>query len=465
MIEFDCEKCGKKIRVNEELAGRTGKCSGCGEKLVIPSASVSQPEPKKQRSSEVSKVNSNLVSSPPLVSPQPLPQSSPGVAVQVNVDNSPVADGLGISSLIVGILSFFVCWIPLINFGVGGLGLLLGIAGIVMAIQRKGNAIGYSIAGTAVSTVSFLLGVLYLTMFAGALNSNVQTSSNRPERTSTQSNELSDPATSDLSTGESNNTNIEPANSKWAPVQIPIKIGSVELKVTEVKIGKVSLTSEFTDRVTETPEEYLMIRVKIKNQDLNKKINYRSWSGDFATISGITASLTDEHGNKYRFIKTPSTFKIKDTDGNDSIYPQKEIQDAVVFEVPVATSNKFFLTLSAKGCDEKEDFLIEVPRSYLIGANVAQNTAPSTVPNNQARSAWINETYKSRIVKVGPKKWQELRNDTNELSWNFDELGENPEYIELFLVERMQKGRLYADRLELFIDNQWVNAAQGRWDK
>jgi hypothetical protein len=465
MIEFDCEKCGKKIRVNEELAGRTGKCSGCGEKLVIPSASVSQPEPKKQRSSEVSKVNSNLVSPPPLVSPQPLPQSSPGVAVQVNVDNSPVADGLGISSLIVGILSFFVCWIPLINFGVGGLGLLLGIAGIVMAIQRKGNAIGYSIAGTAVSTVSFLLGVLYLTMFAGALNSNAQKSKNGQERISTQSNELSDPATSDLSTVASNNSKVEPENSKWAPVQIPIKIGSVELKVTEAKIGKVSLTSEFTDRVTETPEEYFMIRLKIKNQDLNKKINYRSWSGDFATISGITASLTDEHGNKYRFIKTPSTFKIKDTDGSDSIYPQKEIQDAVVFEVPVATSTKFFLTLSAKGCEEKGEFLIEVPRSYLSGANVAQNNVPGTVPNTQARSAWINETYKSRIVRVGPKKWQELRNDTNELSWNYDELGENAEYIEVFLVERMQKGRIYADRLELFIDNQWVNAAQGRWEK
>jgi hypothetical protein len=29
----------------------------------------------------------------------------------------------------------------------------------------------------------------------------------------------------------------------------------------------------------------------------------------------------------------------------------------------------------------------------------------------------------------------------------------------------MQKGRIYADRLELFIDNQWVNAAQGRWEK
>jgi hypothetical protein len=465
MIEFDCEKCGKKIRVNAELAGRTGKCSGCGEKLVIPSAAISKPEPKKQRSLEVSKVNTNLVSPPPLVSTQHLPQSSPGVAVQVNVDNSPVADGLGISSLIVGILSFFVCWIPLINFGVGGLGLLLGIAGIVMAIQRKGNAIGYSIAGTAVSTVSFLLGVLYLAMFAGALNSNVQTSGTRQESISTKSDEPSDPATSDLSTDASNNSNVQPGNSKWASAQIPINIGSVELKVTEAKIGKVSLTSGFSDRVTETPEEYFMIRVRIKNRDLNKKINYRSWSGDFATISGITASLTDEHGNKYRFVKTPSTFKIKDTDGSDSIYPQKEIQDAVVFEVPVATSTKFFLTLSAKGCEEKGDFLIEIPRSYLNGANVAQNTALGIVPNNKARSVWINETYKSRIVRVGPKKWQELRDDTNELSWNYDELAENAEYVEVFLVERMQKGKLYADRLELFIDNQWVNAAQGRWEK
>jgi hypothetical protein len=393
--------------------------------------------------------------------------------VQVNVDNSPVADGLGISSLIVGILSFFVCWIPLINFGVGGLGLLLGIAGIVMAIQRKGNAIGYSIAGTAVSTISFLLGVLYLTMFAGALKSNMQTAENQQESVSTVPSNLSAPSRSDEKTVTSARTNDQPENKNWVAAQMPISIGNVELEVTEAKIGKISLVSEFNDRVSETPEEYFLIRLRIKNNDINKKINYRSWMGDFANLSGVTASLTDEHGNKYKFITTPSTFKIEGTEGNGSIYPQKDIQDAVVFEQPVPTATKFFLTLSATGCDEKGEFLFEVPRTYLNGfklpKNSAQNTNTNTSQNTNtdttAKSVWINDTYKSRIVRVGPKKWQELQNSTNELSWNYDELGENAEYVEVFLVERMQKGRIYAERLELFIDNQWVNAAQGRWEK
>lgn len=38
MIEFQCPNCGKQLRVKPELAGRTGKCTGCSEKIVVPAA-------------------------------------------------------------------------------------------------------------------------------------------------------------------------------------------------------------------------------------------------------------------------------------------------------------------------------------------------------------------------------------------------------------------------------------------
>ena len=505
MIDFQCENCGKKIRVKDELAGRTGKCAGCGLKISIPNAIIESPLNDSLTPLAIAKPKSLAPTPPPLIHTQPSPTSNPGVAVQVNVDSSPMADGLGISSLIIGILSFLVCWIPLINFGMGGLGLLLGIAGIVMAVQRKGQGVGYSIAGTAVSTISFLLGILYLTVFASILstpekiagkpsNSSAEGTSQSPYASTAASQDNSSPLNSSTPGGGASNA------SKWTIVPAPITLGRVTLDVTEAKIGKVPYVGPLTDSVSFSKEDYLLIRVKIRNNDPNRKIDYRSWSNTLASLAGIEATLSDEFGNKYKYVRNPAAFEIQDTAGGESIYPQKEIRDAVVFETPVPNATKFFLTLSAVGCEEKGEFQFEIPREFTGNTNAPGSSNASSPPENlpagtsaipnqtktspsspdtiptppqpttappttSPRNTWVNDTYKSRIVRVGAKKWQELTIGTNELVWNYDELGETPEYLEVFLVERNQKGRLYNDRIELFINNNWVNAAQGRWER
>lgn len=38
MIEFQCQSCGKYLRVSDAKAGKKGKCPGCGEMLHVPSA-------------------------------------------------------------------------------------------------------------------------------------------------------------------------------------------------------------------------------------------------------------------------------------------------------------------------------------------------------------------------------------------------------------------------------------------
>lgn len=36
MIEFQCPKCGKQLKVKSDYAGRTGSCSGCKAKVLVP---------------------------------------------------------------------------------------------------------------------------------------------------------------------------------------------------------------------------------------------------------------------------------------------------------------------------------------------------------------------------------------------------------------------------------------------
>lgn len=187
MIRFKCPHCGKAIGVKDEGAGKKGKCPACGQTVHVPKARVQEkPEPAETSKPPVhspAEPKQEILDAPrtqppqipahpqtPLTTgyqPQPVAPMPAPVAVQVNVNQSRAAHSLGIASLVLGILSFFVCWIPFVGFGFGGLGLVLGIAGLVFSIIRKGSGIGYSIAGIAVSSVAVLIGIGFLVVVSG----------------------------------------------------------------------------------------------------------------------------------------------------------------------------------------------------------------------------------------------------------------------------------------------------------
>ncbi|HZN32919.1 MAG TPA: biopolymer transporter ExbD [Pirellulaceae bacterium] len=43
-VRFSCPQCGKQLKAREADAGRTTACSGCGTKIVIPSAEGAAPD-------------------------------------------------------------------------------------------------------------------------------------------------------------------------------------------------------------------------------------------------------------------------------------------------------------------------------------------------------------------------------------------------------------------------------------
>lgn len=68
----------------------------------------------------------------------------------VNVNLPRRGSSLGIASLILGVVAFAICWIPLLGMlgiPLSGLGLLLGIVGTIVAVVRRGSGIGFPIAG------------------------------------------------------------------------------------------------------------------------------------------------------------------------------------------------------------------------------------------------------------------------------------------------------------------------------
>jgi len=42
-IRLTCPECGKELSVRDELAGRRGKCPGCGGIITVPDAAGEEP--------------------------------------------------------------------------------------------------------------------------------------------------------------------------------------------------------------------------------------------------------------------------------------------------------------------------------------------------------------------------------------------------------------------------------------
>lgn len=198
MIHFKCPHCGKSINVKDEGAGRTGKCPGCQGIVHVPQPETKNREllvPHPPELSSPPTVIAARPTPPPLTRPvcepagaqEPLFSSVPATAIQVDVgQSSRAAHSLGIASLILGALSFFVCWLPLIGLFFSGLGLVLGGIGLFLAIVRKRSGIGFSIAGTAISSVALVTGFVFMYAVAGTVASvdealkDVQSDISRP---------------------------------------------------------------------------------------------------------------------------------------------------------------------------------------------------------------------------------------------------------------------------------------------
>jgi len=115
---------------------------------------------------------------------------------------------------------------------------------------------------------------------------------------------------------------------------------------------------------------------------------------------------------------------------------------------------------------EKEVLILAISDPKLKNQTRAKGDDAAASPDTAAevaRSVWKNETYKSRIQKIGDKKWQEFSDETNEVVWNLDERIVEASFVELYLIERNQRVRLFPERLEIFLENEWKWVAKGYW--
>jgi len=310
----------------------------------------------------------------------------PAVVVAVN-QKSQASNSLGISSLVVGILSFFVCWIPVIGFSLGGLGVVLGGIGLFMAMTRKGSGAGYAIAGTAVSSIAVITGVVFMIMTAAAVQVASDTveeldkalAEQRAKHNKEQLARRDQRDARQVNNGQGNIPNIgdqpaekPPAEPAWVLASQPQHVGSVQIRITEVVVGKVPLHRTILDQDSESADPLLLIRLSITNMTQGKKIDYSGWMGDYASLRDIDSELTDNNDNRYKSVTFGATTDVKDAETSTSIYPGKTHADAIVFELPIEGVEYLRLKLSAKAFGEDGEIRFQIPRGLIVDSGIIE---------------------------------------------------------------------------------------------
>lgn len=280
----------------------------------------------------------NSVVIPPTINENPVIYVQPNV--QVNLSNSSnSANSLGISSLVLGLFSFVICWMPGIGQIISLIGLLLGITGLILAIVRKGKGtgIGYAIAGASLNGIALLIGIIFLSAFTHTAE------------------KLSD---------MNNKTTLQ--DKPWHSAEKALKLGNISLKITKVVVGVVPLNQNGKD--LESKNTLLTIYIDVFNSSENKKIKYLGWMSENASLLDIDAELIDSHYNDYKMVRFGIFTDVKDMTNSASIYPKKIIKDAIVFEEPIQDIDALYLKLSGKAFEEKGEFRFKIPLSMIIQA-------------------------------------------------------------------------------------------------
>ncbi len=281
---------------------------------------------------------------------------------------------LGISSLVLGVVTFVTCWIPLVgilSIPMAGLGFLLGIAGLVGSVKRQGRGIGFAIAGSATCllalVVSLAINWIILIAFWDVIIGRYLVN-----QTVTP---LADPCPDQPQPG---------AEPGWPDA-------------SDDAVRQGDLRVRIDDLSRQPGAKELHIHVGLENVGNSRKIDYQGWGVANAP------TLTDNFGNAYR--------QMPGHELRETLHPGKSVHDVLVFEAPLANVQYLRLKLPASAFGGWGRLQLEIPRSLLI-SKTARSLGAGVIPELGQLLANPSCRVRLRVVlalgQLGPAAVPEL---------------------------------------------------------
>jgi hypothetical protein len=232
----------------------------------------------------------------PKAVPEPAPVTVPKPDPAPVTNTVPKTNGIAVASMVVGILSLFFSWIPII----GLIGFIGGIVAIILGIiaLKKSAGKGLSIAGIvtgAISVISSLVIALLAFNFFLLLSSAVV--------------EESKNATTDTSIS----------------VQKSFKVGDV-INIDGKKVTVTSVTRNWNSGneyiVPESGYEFVKVQVAIEN-DSSNQISYNTYDWEIQDSKGVIKDVA--------FV----TYSVDGTLESGELAPNGKVAGFIIFEVPI----------------------------------------------------------------------------------------------------------------------------------
>jgi hypothetical protein len=273
-------------------------------------------------------------------------------------------------------------WIPqvgLLSMPLSGLGLLLGIAGLVIAIIQRGRGIGFPIAGSAVSLVALVIGVFWLGLLGAAGKQNA-------------AKEIIAASGIDQNQEQNNLAAAKPSPGKEAPWADASK-DAVQQKDVKVHLGAVVVRNvkikDVLGEETVSPTKQLTIQVFVDNTNSTRKIDFLGWSGAATSAVGLAdllgtgrtkgngtesplapernaATLTDNFKNPYKRLTLELGAQVPgQITTPTSVYPGKRVEDLLVFEPPVDKVQFLRLELPATAFGGTGSLRLQIPKEMI----------------------------------------------------------------------------------------------------
>jgi hypothetical protein len=303
-----------------------------------------------------------------------LPSAAAAVSNTIIVQQpSRAAHSLGIAALVIGVLSFFVCWIPFLGIAVSGLGLFLGLGGFVLAIVRRGSGVGFSIAGSGLSALSLVICLVW----TFALSSAFKAVDDAVAKQSSTNQRAASDANPDKAAPQDQGDAPPPARDQpppppptksepeWADAtKGAVRQADLQVQVTQVTIGQVPLKTITGN--SRSKDNLLMVKLELLNTNPTKKVEYHSWSGKDISFDRDFATLRDNFDNSYKRISFGlGSYPLGAVERSESIYPNKSVTDVLVFELPLDTMEYLRLELPAKNFGGTGMLRLQIPKAMI----------------------------------------------------------------------------------------------------
>jgi hypothetical protein len=274
---------------------------------------------------------------------------------------SQAAHSLGIASLVVSIVSLLTCWLPLIGGVISGLGFLLGLAGLIVAMVRRGSGVGFAIAGTTLSALSLFICLVWTFAIHSAFT-NAFNSASRFGHDNENVNQQVIASGAGNAQDKGANTVVD---AEWADAsRSSVRQNALSINVKKVAIGKVPLLDSGNEATSK--DELLTIRLELLNTDPSKKLDYRTWAGQDFSFDRDYATLRDNFGNIYKRIDFGlGSFPVDGVKGIKALYPNKKVTDVLVFETPLDTIEYLRLELPAKNFGGTGMLRFQIPKAMI----------------------------------------------------------------------------------------------------